>query len=182
MRTLAKWGTLPVAVTVLTAITALYYTLIAFGNITDFGTNQAFVDHVFEMDTTFNDPDVMWRRVSSDVIANIAYIGVIIWESLIAIVLITAVVHWLKGNHALGRRLSTLGWTMVFVLFAGGFITVGGEWFQMWQSKSWNGLAPALQNFTIAGIGMILANLPWTDAADRPSAAGDRDAAPEADR
>ena len=31
---------------------ALYILLVAFNNITDFGTNQAFVQHVFAMDTT----------------------------------------------------------------------------------------------------------------------------------
>ena len=36
-------GTLPVAVAVLTLITADYYLLVAIGNITDFGTNQQFV-------------------------------------------------------------------------------------------------------------------------------------------
>ncbi len=169
-------GSLPVAVAVLTAITALYYVLVAFGNITDYQTNQAFVDHVLEMDTTFQDPDVMWRRISSNVIVNIVYVGIIIWEILIAAVLIIALVHWLMGNHARGRRLSTLGWTMVFVLFLGGFVTVGGEWFQMWQSQNWNGLTAAMQNFTIAGIGMVLANLP----SGTPLNNGD--AAPEADR
>lgn len=164
MRRLAQLGTLRVAVTVLTAITALYYTLVAFGNITDFGTNQAFVDHVFDMGTTFNDKDVMWRRIENNTVANIAYVGVIVWETAIAAVLITALIAWIKAlrdkaDDNTARRLSTLGWTMVFVLFAGGFITIGGEWFQMWQSKTYNGLQPALQNFLIAGIGMILANL-----------------------
>ncbi|HEV2930561.1 MAG TPA: DUF2165 family protein, partial [Propionibacteriaceae bacterium] len=58
---LLRLGTLPVVVAVLTLITAAYYLLVAIGNITDFGTNQQFVLHVFEMDTTFNDEDVMWR-------------------------------------------------------------------------------------------------------------------------
>ncbi|HCT77824.1 MAG TPA: hypothetical protein DGG94_06530 [Micromonosporaceae bacterium] len=175
MRAIARLGTLPVAIAVLTAITALYYALVAFGNITDFGTNQAFVDHVLEMDTTFKDPDVMWRHISNNTIANIAYFGVILWESLIAIVLGVAFVHWLIRDYKIARRLSTLGWIMVLILFAGGFITIGGEWFQMWQSKTWNGLTPALQNVIIAGFGMILANLPFTSS-------GYRDTTPESHR
>lgn len=49
--------------TLLTATVALYIALVAFGNITDFGTNQQFVRHVLAMDTTFKDDDLMWRAV-----------------------------------------------------------------------------------------------------------------------
>jgi len=35
------------------AAIALFATLVAFGNITDYGTNLAFVQHVLSMDTIF---------------------------------------------------------------------------------------------------------------------------------
>jgi predicted small integral membrane protein len=163
-----RLGTLPVVVATLTLITATYYTLVALTNITDFGTNQAFVQHVLSMDTTFQDPDVMWRAIPSTGLQNLAYAGVILWESLTAVVLLWAVVSWARallrgGPYERPRRLSTVGWTMVLLLFAGGFITVGGEWFQMWQSSDWNGLQPALQNVIIAGLALILAHLPSPD-------------------
>jgi predicted small integral membrane protein len=164
-RGLSRFGTLPFVVAVLTLITAAYYTLVAFSNITDFGTNQEFVKHVFAMDTTFNDPDVTWRKITSEAIQNIAYVLIIAWEVLTALVLIWAFVAWVGALRAGGgydrpRRLSTLGWTMVLLLFAGGFIVIGGEWFVMWQSSDWNGLDPALQNVIIAGLALILAHLP----------------------
>jgi predicted small integral membrane protein len=165
---LLRLGTLPVTVAVLTLITAAYYLLVAIGNITDFGTNQQFVIHVFEMDTTFNDEDVMWRAIGSSAVQNLAYLLIIAWEVLIAAVLIWAFVAWVAalragGGYDRARRLSTLGWTMVLLLFAGGFIVLGGEWFQMWQSEDWNGLDPALQNVILAGIALILAHLPSRD-------------------
>jgi predicted small integral membrane protein len=165
---LLRLGTLPVAVAVLTLITAAYYLLVAIGNITDFGTNQQFVIHVFEMDTTFDDPDVMWRAVDSSAIQNLAYLLIIAWEVLIAAVLIWAFVAWVGALRAgrgyeRPRRLSTLGWVMILVLFAGGFIVIGGEWFQMWQSQDWNGLDAALQNVVIAGLALIIAHLPSRD-------------------
>jgi predicted small integral membrane protein len=172
---LLRFGTLPVVVAVLTLITAAYYLLVAIGNITDFGTNQQFVQHVFEMDTTFNDEDVMWRAVGSSVLQNLAYLLIIIWEVLIAAVLIWAFVAWVSALRAGGgydrpRRLSTLGWLMILLLFAGGFIVIGGEYFQMWQSDEWNGLDPALQNVIIAGLALIVAHLPSRDwDADRAS-------------
>jgi predicted small integral membrane protein len=165
---LSRLGTLPFVIAVLTLITAAYYLLVAIGNITDFGTNQQFVQHVLEMDTIFNDEDVMWRAIGSSAIQNLAYLLIIAWEVLIAVVLIWAFVSWVKALRAGGgyekpRRLSTLGWTMVLLLFAGGFIVIGGEWFQMWQSDEWNGLDPALQNVIIAGLALILAHLPSRD-------------------
>lgn len=165
MERLARLGTLRTAVIVLTAITALYYLLVAFGNITDFSTNYDFVDNVFDMGTTFNDKDVMWRRIQNNGLVKVAYIGVIIWETLIALTLLCALFKWLRGNDRMGRRLSTLGWTMGLILFGGLFITIGGEWFSMWQSSKWNGLEPAFRNFVIAGLGIILANM-WSRDAD----------------
>jgi predicted small integral membrane protein len=160
-----RLGTLPVTLAALTAITGLYFALIVFGNVTDFDTNWQFVKHVLAMDTTFGDPDVTWRRITAVTFAGIAYGLIILWEALTAVVLIASFVMWIrtiagKPSAELARGLSTLGWTMAIVLFAGGFIVIGGEWFQMWQSKSWNGLQPALQNVIIAGIGLIVANLP----------------------
>jgi predicted small integral membrane protein len=93
---------------------------------------------------------------------------IIVWEVLTALVLIWAFVAWVGALRAGGgyerpRRLSTLGWTMVLLLFAGGFIVIGGEWFVMWQSSDWNGLDPALQNVIIAGLALILAHLPSSE-------------------
>jgi predicted small integral membrane protein len=162
MRFLVRFGSLRTVLAVLTAITALYIGLVAFGNITDFGTNHAFVQHVFAMDTTFKSPETMWRAISSPGLATAAYVGIIVWETLSAIVLTAALVAWVRGA-AVARSLSSLGWLMLVLLFAGGFITIGGEWFQMWQSKAWNGLQSALQNFLVAALGLILVHLPERD-------------------
>ncbi|WP_328396595.1 DUF2165 family protein [Nocardia sp. NBC_00416] len=56
--------------------------------------------------------------------------------------------------------LSSLGWTMAVLLFAGGFLTVGGEWFRMWANEDVNASSAALQNFLIAAVGLILVHLP----------------------
>lgn len=164
-----RFGSLPVAVAVLVACNALYIFLVALGNITDYDTNFAFVRHVLSMDTTnFGaadgtglDPDVMWRAITDPVVWNVAYIGLIVWESLAAIVLIVACVAWLrafviKGTFDLARTLSSIGLLMIIVLFFGGFIAIGGEWFQMWRSTAWNGLDPAFRNAVLAAITLVL--------------------------
>jgi len=180
-------GTLPFAAAILAAINGLYILLVAFGNITDFDTNQAFVQHVLSMDTTnFGgtpgeglDPDVMWHAISDPVLQNIGYVAIIAWESLAGIVLAVAVGFWIKERgrgYVVARALTTIGLLMIVILFMGGFITVGGEWFQMWRSTSWNGEDAALRNAILALASLIVVHLPsrsWAraDDAERPASA-----------
>ncbi|WP_052866720.1 DUF2165 domain-containing protein [Streptomyces niger] len=142
----------------LTATVALYMALVAFGNITDFDTNRAFVQHVLAMDTTFKDPDLMWRAVTSRSLQDGAYIAIIVWETAAALVLVAASVLWaLRRDRA--RRLSALGLLMVLLLFGAGFLAIGGEWFAMWQSKDWNGLEAATRNIVLAGLALLVVQL-----------------------
>ncbi|MFG2222874.1 DUF2165 domain-containing protein [Streptomyces sp. NPDC048644] len=153
---------LPWAAVVLTAIVALYMALVAFGNITDFGTNQQFVRHVLAMDTTFKDTDLMWRSITSHTAADVAYLAVIAWETAAALLLAVGAAWWavrIRHEGGRGRLLSTLGLLMVLVLFGAGFLAIGGEWFAMWQSKDWNGTEAATRNFTIAGIALLVVQL-----------------------
>ncbi|HEY4224456.1 MAG TPA: DUF2165 domain-containing protein [Pseudolysinimonas sp.] len=171
-------GSLPFAVLVLVAINAVFIALVAFGNITDYATNYAFVQHVLSMDTTnFGgkpgvglDPDIMWRAITSPVAWNVAYIGIIVWESLAAIVLITAVVLFIRGltrgsGYARAKAVASIGLLMIVVLFYGGFIAIGGEWFGMWRSTAWNGLDTALRDGLLSAVTLILIHVAvagWT--------------------
>ncbi|GCD33297.1 membrane protein [Streptomyces chrestomyceticus JCM 4735] len=168
IRTTRPLQALPLAATVLTGTVALYMALVAFGNITDFGTNQAFVQHVLAMDTTFKDPDLMWRAVESRTLQNIAYVLIIIWETAAALVLVAATVLWARelrrgSGYAGARRVATAGLLMVLLLFGAGFIAIGGEWFSMWQSKTWNGLEAATRNFVVAGVALVVVHLRAAD-------------------
>ncbi len=173
---LLRLGTLPVAGTVLVALNGLYVLLAAFGNITDFGTNRPFVQHVLAMDTTnFGappgtalDPDVMWRAITDPTAQHLAYLGIIAWESATGLVLLVAVVCWIRergAGYRVARAVSTVGLLMLILLFMGGFIAIGGEWFQMWKSATWNGLDPAFRNSVLALLTLVLIHLPspsWT--------------------
>ena len=57
------------------------------------------------------------------------------------------------------KYLFTLGLLLWFVAF----ISVGGEWFLMWQSKLWNGQEAAFRMFTVIGIVFVLLVLPDTE-------------------
>lgn len=160
---------LPFAAAALTATVALYMALVVFGNITDFGTNQEFVRHVLAMDTTFRDEDLMWRAVTDRGIQDAAYVAVIVWETLTALALLAGAALWVPGllaragprrGFGAARRVSTLGLVMMLLLFGMGFLAIGGEWFAMWQSAKWNGLAAAARNVTLGGFALVVVLLP----------------------
>ena len=172
-------GGLPVVAAVLTALNGLFILLVAFGNFTDFGTNQSFVQHVLSMDTTnFGgtpgeglDPAVMWRAITDPVLQNLGYIAIIVWESAAGIVLAVAVGYWIaeRGRgYRTARALSTIGLLMIAILFMGGFIAIGGEWFEMWRSTAWNGEDAALRSAILAVASLVFVHLPsrrWHDSA-----------------
>lgn len=146
------------ACTVLVGLTALYMILLAFGNITDFRTNEMFVQHVLAMDTTnFGqaagqglDADIMWRAVRSPALQTATYCLIIVWEALSGAVLLVAVWQWLTGRTSQARATSTVGLLMVILQFFGGFMVVGGEWFQMWRSTQWTGAEVAFRCSVLA--------------------------------
>jgi predicted small integral membrane protein len=100
---LERIGSLPCVVAVLVGINALSILFVAFRNITDFETNQVFVEHVLSMDTTnFGaapgtqlDPDVTWRSIENSTLQDAAYVGIIAWETLAGLILAFAVVIWI---------------------------------------------------------------------------------------
>ena len=170
----SRWGigSLAMAAAVVVAINGLYMLLVSIGNIFDYQTNFDFVNHVLRMDTTnFGqgegvglDPDVMGRAITNETLITIAYVGVIIWESIAALVLMYATFLWIKSSKSklyfAARKVSTIGLLMIVILFMGCFITIGGEWFQMWRSVEWNGLEPAFRNSVLAIFGLVLVHLP----------------------
>jgi predicted small integral membrane protein len=162
----SRFGTLPVAITVLVLLNGLYILLAAIGNIVDFSANRSYVRHVLAMDTTHaGNPGRggRWRAIEHRVLQDIAYIVIILWEALAAIVLLAATVAWVAGHdgdYATARGLSTVGLVMLILLFFGGCIVIGGEWFQMWKSTAWNGLDPAFRNTVLAIGTLILIHLP----------------------
>ena len=69
----ARW-----AKVLLLAAIALFFTFVAFTNITDFDTNYQFVRHVLAMDTTFPDRHTMWRAIPLAF-----FLGIILWENIL---------------------------------------------------------------------------------------------------
>ncbi len=172
LQTTPRWNGLPLIATVFTAMNALILALIAFGNLTDFATNWDFVRNVMGMQTTnFGqepgvglDQNVMWHAISAEPIQVIGYIGIIVAETVAAVILITATVKWLRGfkNNTFqsARNWANAGLLVIIVIFGIGFMAIGGEWFQMWRSATANGLDPALRYLTVASFALVFVNMP----------------------
>ena len=140
----------------LVACYALLLALIAFGNITDYDSNWPFVRHVLAMDTTFGSPGVMWRAIDSSLLQTLAYLLIIATETVAAVLCWWGVARLLRALRSPAaafaevKALAVAGITLSLALWVGGFLAVGGEWFAMWQSETWNG-APSAARFLLAG-------------------------------
>ena len=58
------------------------------------------------------------------------------------------------------KRMAILGLTLGLMMWLVAFLSVGGEWFLMWQSKTWNGQEAAFRMFTVLGIVLLLVARP----------------------
>ena len=129
---------------VMVAGLAAYALLVTFGNITDYGSNFAFIQHVMSMDTTFPGNHLMYRAITSPMLHNIAYCVLIAGEALTGIVLAVAVWRlWRRrddpARFVAAKGVVALGAALAFLIWFVGFLVIGGEWFAMWQSANWNG-------------------------------------------
>lgn len=139
---------------------ALFASLVAFSNLTDYNSNYEIISHVLKMDTTFPDNQGLWRAIESPFIHHVVY-GLIIFVEIIV-----AILCWLGGYRLLksirnpvtfnqAKKLAILGLTLGFILWFTGFMTIGGEWFLMWQSDVANGQQAAFRLVVIIGILLI---------------------------
>ena len=164
--------TLRIIKLVLVCGVAVFYTLVVFNNITDYDSNYQFVRHVLMMDSTFPGNRGMWRALNNPSLHTAFYLFIIAWES------VTMVLCWwggyrmlqaLRGNpvefhHAKGVSITALALGLMMWLVA--FLSVGGEWFLMWQSKIWNGQDAAFRMFAVIGIVLLILMQP--ESADQP--------------
>ena len=149
---------------------ALFYSLVVFNNLTDFGTNAQFVRHVLLMDSTFPGNGGMWRSISSPVVDRVFYIGIIAWEIITGVLLWWGIARLLRALRLpaaafnAAKFLPVLALTLSLLMWLVAFLTVGGEWFLMWQSSTWNGQEEAFRSFTVIGIVFLAFLHPDTDA------------------
>jgi predicted small integral membrane protein len=68
-----------------------------------------------------------------------------VWELAITILTISGTIKMARSLKSKtsefnqSKKLLATGLSLGVILWFGMFITIGGEWFLMWQSKNWNG-------------------------------------------
>ena len=155
----------------LTFLLGVFALLVGFDNIIDYETNFVFVQHVLSMDTTFPGNALMWRAITSASLHHAAYASIIASE--IAVGLLCAWGAWrvysARGLAAApfnaAKAIAIVGLAAGFALYFFGFLVVGGEWFQMWQSQAWNGQEAAFRFAASFGLVLIFVAMedgdPW---------------------
>lgn len=139
--------------------------LVVFGNITDYYSNFHFVAHVLKMDTTFPSGNIHYRSIGNTALYHIFYVVIILLETAMAFCCINGA--WLllinlKNDAAqfhAAKNWAIAGIIIGIIIWFAGFEVIGGEWFAMWQSNTWNGLASAERILNVLAFALILLHL-----------------------
>jgi predicted small integral membrane protein len=145
---------------------ALFFSLVVFNNTTDYNSNYQFVHHVLAMDSTFPGNHGMWRALHAPRIYTAFYVSIICWETATGLLCwwgLARLLRRLKASAAVfqrGKSIAVVALTLGCLLWFIAFVDVGGEWFLMWQSKTWNGQDAAFRMFVVLGLTLIYLTLP----------------------
>lgn len=142
---------------------AIYMTLVVFNNLTDPNSNFRFVKAVFAMEDVFSGGTNRWRSLESPLSHVIGFSMIVGLEFVIAFFLWMGAVGMLwnyssdTGAYLKSKMKTTVGFALGILLWFTMFITVGGEWFLMWQSEKWNAI-PTAYSLTIIFLLLLIFN------------------------
>lgn len=145
----------------LVAASALFLAIVVFNNFIDYDSNFQFVKHVLNMSTTFPGNRLMGRAIDSPAVHHAFYASIILWELVSAAILAAGALKLWRVRAApvatwqKAKSLAAFGLTVSLLMWFLAFITVGGEWFVMWQSSTWNGQNAAFRMFAILALILI---------------------------
>lgn len=148
----------------ITSLSCVFLIVVVFNNLTDPDSNYQFVKHVLSMDTTFPGNTLMYRAITSPLLHKAFYAGIIGWEAMTCGLIGTGTLRLWKARRAdlatwkKAKGLASLGLTAGLFQWYFIFMTMGGEWFLMWQSKTWNGQDAAFRLFAFMGLTLIFLN------------------------
>lgn len=131
----------------------LWALLIGCDNVLDYPSNWQFVQHVVSMDNVFPDNRLRYRAITSPTLQTAGYWLIILAQLTAGVTCCAAAIRLVQGRlvpqaYGAARTLAAAGLVLVFLLYFFGFVVVGGEWFDMWQSTVWNGQAKAVMFVT----------------------------------
>jgi predicted small integral membrane protein len=150
-----------IAKIVMVAALGAFAFIVIYDNIVDYGSNYEFVRHVLSMDTTFSGNALMDRAVTNERIWKAAYAAIIVAEGLTCLLLCIGAVALLARLRAPAEAFNraklwaVAGLTVGFGVWFFGFLVVAGEYWAMWQSRTWNGEEAAFR-FTMVILGVLI--------------------------
>lgn len=138
--------------------------IVALDNVLDYGTNFDVVQHILSMDMVPPGP-FKWRAIASPALHHLFYVFIIVVEFASgALALYGAWLLW--GARAGGpgvfnaaKKTAIAGVALGFLLYSFGFMTVGGEWFQMWRAGVYNLQEPAFRFIGMLGLSLVFISL-----------------------
>ena len=97
------------------------------------------------------------------------YVGIIAWETANM-----ALFWWAVARLARARRLAASGFnaakgvaiaalTLSLLMWLVAFLSIGAEWFLMWQSRTWDGREEAFRMFAVVGLVLLFLVQPDVD-------------------
>jgi predicted small integral membrane protein len=134
--------------------------LVAIGNIFDYGANFDVVQHVLSMDTVPDTP-LKWRAVTSPWLHQLFYLFIILAELSTGVLSLYGGVSLWRARAGDARafnaakRVAIGGLALGFLLYAFGFMGVGGEWFLMWRSGPYNLEDAAFRFVGLLGLALV---------------------------
>jgi predicted small integral membrane protein len=155
-----------VAKAALVAAVALLVSLVSFGNLTDYGTNFTFVQHVLSMDSTYPFSTIRYRAITNPTLHHVVYVMIIAVEVIIALLCWVGAIllaRCVRSNAAIfngAKTFAIVGLAAGFLFWQVGFMSIAGEWFGMWQSQQWNALPSAFRFFMTFIAVLIFVALP----------------------
>jgi predicted small integral membrane protein len=130
------------------------------------------------MDTIFPNSTIGYRAITTPALHHAGYAMIIAAE------LVTAILCWIGAARLLGalraigagfngaKGFAVAGLLMGLLTWQVGFITIGGEWFGMWMSQTWNGVPSAFRLVVIILGTLIFVALPTAICRQKPANGG----------
>ena len=134
--------------------------LVGINNVMDYRANFQFVQHVLEMDTTFPGNPLLWRSLRWGPLHQAVYLGIIAVELLVGLLSGIAVFRMLAARDdcekfSRAKAIGVMALALGVLLWLAGFEGIGGEYFLMWQSHTWNGQESAFRFAVLCVLGLL---------------------------
>lgn len=159
-------------VALLGAATLFFLTVVLNNAVLDYRSNYEFVRHVLSMDSVFSGTAQVWRALPDPTPADNTYWlhhafywSIIAWEAAAGV--LCGMGAWRLWNlrkapaaaFQKAKALAVYGLALTLLQWLTAFLTVGAEWFLMWQSRTWNGQDAASRMCLIFGIILIFVSM-----------------------